>query len=403
MNLAKQYNLLCNGNIILFILFLHHILYKPAFTVVLISSVSLLIWGRYLQENKLNLLEGQEERQFWQINSAFVLSLIIASCFSSNLSKSMYMALEYIYWWLPYFVMLGFLNSERAFKSAYMGLVVAAVFISNYAIYQRYALDMIRPPGFYPNPNSLAACIELLLPALLLAGRQYLPQQALVKKILLSASILLTIWGLLLTESRGAVLGLVGAFTIYIFTVERKNKELLKQFSLVLGGIVLIIALFIPQLLNRIIGINFDNLNADMGRKLVMQSSFNMWQDHKLFGIGLGNFQQAYESKYVLANARERHLGTAHNAVLHYLAETGIFTTLLYLAMMGWHLWYMYKHSQDNLWCKIMLVTILAMNIHSLAEPLYTVKPINRMYWCLLGIAVASIRYKKAVEGKNDF
>ena len=137
MNLAKQYNLLCNGNIILFILFLHHILYKPAFTVVLISSVSLLIWGRYLQENKLNLLDGQEERQFWQINSAFVLSLIIASCFSSNLSKSMYMALEYIYWWLPYFVMLGFLNSERAFKSAYIGLVVAAVFISSYAIYQR--------------------------------------------------------------------------------------------------------------------------------------------------------------------------------------------------------------------------------------------------------------------------
>lgn len=401
MNLAKQYNLICNGNIILFILFLHHILYKPAFTVVLISSVFLSIWGRRLKKLELTICQGKEEASFWRINLIFVASLIIASCFSSSFKQSMYMALEYIYWWLPYLVMLVFLRQEDDFKSAYVGLALAGIFVSSYAIYQRYILDIVRPPGFYPNPNSLAACIELLLPALLLGWNYYAPKMKRLPQIFLALCIISTLWGLLVTESRGAILGLAIAFALYIMIFERSNKALIKKYLIFSVGILGIVFLVLPNLFYRMIGIDFDNLNADMGRRLVMQSSLAMWQDHKLWGIGLGNFQEAYETKYVLPEARERHLGTAHNTILQYLAESGIFSALLYIVMMGWHLYYMYKQAPDNLWCRIMFITILVLNIHSLADALYTVKPVNRMYWCLLGITVAFIRYKKAVVRQN--
>ena len=43
----------------------------------------------------------------------------------------------------------------------------------------------------------------------------------------------------------------------------------------------------------------------DQERLLLLQSTFHMWENHKLFGIGMGNWQKEYQQHYILPQAKE--------------------------------------------------------------------------------------------------
>ena len=78
-------------------------------------------------------------------------------------------------------------------------------------------------------------------------------------------------------------------------------------------------------------GISFTPANYAVVERLAhWQAAMGMARDHPFFGVGLGNYAQAYE-EYRLINWEEP-LGHAHNQYLNMLAETGLFGLAAYLA-----------------------------------------------------------------------
>ena len=62
----------------------------------------------------------------------------------------------------------------------------------------------------------------------------------------------------------------------------------------------------------------------DGERLLLIESSYNMWRDNKLFGIGLTNWKEKYQGQYMLPEAKEPKLATPHNVVMFYFSTTGL-------------------------------------------------------------------------------
>lgn len=80
-------------------------------------------------------------------------------------------------------------------------------------------------------------------------------------------------------------------------------------------------------------GAQIDKLSRsyDYERILLWTSSYHMWEDHKIVGVGLANWKDAYQQKYILPEAKEPDLTMPHNVFMIFLSQTGIIGTLGYL------------------------------------------------------------------------
>jgi putative inorganic carbon (hco3(-)) transporter len=86
-------------------------------------------------------------------------------------------------------------------------------------------------------------------------------------------------------------------------------------------------------------GVDITSANYAITERLAhWQAAQNMAHDHPWLGVGLGNYEVAYE-KYRLLNWGEP-LGHAHNYYLNILAEGGIIGLLAYLGLWGSILWF---------------------------------------------------------------
>ncbi|WP_437796019.1 O-antigen ligase family protein [Mitsuokella multacida] len=65
-------------------------------------------------------------------------------------------------------------------------------------------------------------------------------------------------------------------------------------------------------------------------RILLWTSSYHMWKDHKIIGIGLANWKVAYEKEYILPEVKEHDLTMPHNVFMIFLSQTGIIGILDY-------------------------------------------------------------------------
>lgn len=104
------------------------------------------------------------------------------------------------------------------------------------------------------------------------------------------------------------------------------------------------------------------------------QSAVNMARDNFWTGVGLGNYEIAYE-RYRLLNWREP-LGHAHNYYLNVFAETGMMGLIAYSGMWISFIWLTFRARQhpDPL-CRCVMTGILGswiyLALHSLTDNLY--------------------------------
>jgi O-antigen ligase len=179
--------------------------------------------------------------------------------------------------------------------------------------------------GNYSDPNDLALAIVMSLPlclALLFLGRNRLP------KILWAITMLVMIYAIFLTGSRGGFLSLIvtGAVGLWDFAIRGRRRYLLVIATL-LGVIVLL--LWGGMLVGRLEG-TF-NAKEDTGaayasakiRQEVFWRSVEVTKEHPLFGVGPGNFMQVSNSWHV-----------AHNSFTQISSEGGVPALIFYVLIL---------------------------------------------------------------------
>jgi O-antigen ligase len=243
---------------------------------------------------------------------------------------------------IVFFFIVNCANTERRLRGVMWimvigGLLPAAGTLRNYL--QGNMVDgRAAWVGIFANPNELAYGLVILLPlaAYLATGLGLIPRLALLGVALVYVA------AILVTFSRGGVLGLGAVLGLYAW---RKRSILLQGLValLVVAGLILA-----GRFWSR--GEDFKNLNADVSfrqRLATSQAGLAMFADHPLLGVGLGCSVIAWPL-YAPEGLYTRGALVTHNTFIQALGETGAIGFIPFILFVGFGLYHARKLALES-------------------------------------------------------
>jgi O-antigen ligase len=292
---------------------------------------------------------GSLDREEFMVPRYLVLAmcaLLGTMCLSMIGATSLSLSLKEIVKWLEFATLLflgtQYIRTRRqiwilvviitlaALSQAFFGYIQAYFNLGPQA-FTREGSTLLRVYGTFDQPNPYAGYINITL-ALVLA-LTLLAQNVMLRILAGMATVLLAI-ALYLSQSRGGELAIAGAF-LFIIIVGFPRLRLLMR----IGGIIVLIIIgaycagLVPQhyfmpILKQLglAGISLTSPNdADYStaeRLAHWIAGINMFLDHPIFGVGIGNYPVVYPKYFITIFVLP--LGHAHNYYINMAAEAGI-------------------------------------------------------------------------------
>ncbi|WP_136807958.1 O-antigen ligase family protein [Desulfosediminicola flagellatus] len=170
--------------------------------------------------------------------------------------------------------------------------------------------------GPFSDPNDLALLFVLPFPFLIARFKQ--------NKIISLIALALLVLGIYLTNSRGGVLSLFVAITVYFVLLYRNTKGMI--LSVIVIGLLFILG---PSRLGEISA----GESSASGRLDAWYAGYQMFKESPLFGVGMGMFTDFHEL-------------TAHNSFVLIMAELGVFGLFFFVGFF----WIPLKSFKSFLW-----------------------------------------------------
>lgn len=196
-----------------------------------------------------------------------------------------------------------------------------------------------RASGFFSNAMYFAGMGVQFLPILFLAA--FCSKNK--SKWCFTGLIILSSVALLLNGTRGAWAPIVIIIPLLIYFYYKNLKRVI---SCILLMVILCssLAAVNPGFYAKIGSYIDMNTVSNKERIYLWTSSWNMFRDHPLIGVGVGRYEHYYKSQYILPEANYRQLGHAHNNIMNLLAETGVIGCASFLFMFASFLFYSLKN-----------------------------------------------------------
>lgn len=299
-----------------------------ALLMVIVTALSLILKLLITPEMKLKYFKTNT----WVL--LFVLVVCICAATSISLEESRNIALLLTAFILSYFVIINTLENKKQFKFILYTFIVAATISAVYGIYQYVFGDIysqawldsemfedikMRVYSTFENPNVYGEYLILAIPVI---ASLFLTEKGWMKKILLLASLGITVVALLLTFSRGCWLGIIFAIAILAIIIDRR--------FIWLGVIGLMLLPFVlPEtIINRFLSIGDMNDSSTSYRVYIWMGTIAMLKDYWFSGIGLGitSFNTIYPI-YSYNNIVAPH---SHNLYLQLIVEYGIIGLIVF-------------------------------------------------------------------------
>ncbi|MFL7837436.1 MAG: O-antigen ligase family protein, partial [Candidatus Promineifilaceae bacterium] len=232
-------------------------------------------------------------------------------------------------------------------------------------------------PGHRLNPNVIGGMLAMVVP--FTAAVTWISAKARRWLHLAAALAILsvTLFGLLLTYSRGAWIALAAAFTLLgfwwlagLFSHGRPGRRrfVFLAILLLIAVLILLVVILRPDLPARLLN-NLPRLSGESTRLELMRNSLDLVQDYPIIGAGLSSFPMLYASYAFLTHVA--FIVHAHNMYLDIAIEQGLFGLLaliwmwLIFALVLWR-----KAGRDKLkpWLIAAAMALATMLIHGLVE-----------------------------------
>lgn len=334
------------------------------------------------------------DKTFLAIYIVFFGSLFLSAVISGDL-KSISETIKYIYWTLPFWVV--YLSEKRSFsiESWGYGTSLSLLVVSVYSVYQFITLPLgTRITGTFANPNGFVGVLETSLPILIAFywsyGEKNIKQYHQLIKYILLGIIGMTVFVLLATQSRG---GIAGAFIggIVVFLMRYRNKIGIQYNNRKNIACALILAAAVSGV--AFLGLSTFQRSYDNERMLLIQSSYAMWKDNPVYGVGFSNWKEQYQSHYISPMAKEPNLPMPHNNVAFFFSTTGIIGGIGYIVFTIGLLLLLIKKIvkyPQNVYYKAALWSFIAISVHGFVDSGITNKFNMQILFLCLGIAFAS-------------
>lgn len=342
------------------------------------------------------------DKTFLAIYIVFFGSLLLSAVISGDL-KSISETIKYIYWTLPFWVV--YLSEKRSFsiESWGYGTSLSLLVVSVYSVYQFIMLPLgTRITGTFANPNGFVGVLETSLPILIAFywsyGEKNIKQYHQLIKYILLGIIGMTVFVLLATQSRG---GIAGAFIggIVVFLMRYRNKIGIQYNNRKNIACALILAAAVSGV--AFLGLSTFQRSYDNERMLLIQSSYAMWKDNPVYGVGFSNWKEQYQSHYISPMAKEPNLPMPHNNVAFFFSTTGIIGGIGYIVFTIGLLLLLIKKIvkyPQNVYYQAALWSFIAISVHGFVDSGITNKFNMQILFLCLGIAFASENNKAVTK-----
>lgn len=189
---------------------------------------------------------------------------------------------------------------------------------------------------------------------------------------------LLSVIAMILTYSRGALVGFLTGFTFY-------NLRSQKNIILFLITIILLLSIFLisPQFRNRFMSIF--SLEANNNRIQIWTSTIEIIKDHSFLGIGPGNFSVVYPD-YKTPEAKESNHPFSHNIFSNMAAELGIPGLILFIMIIIYLLKMGYIISKINTLYRGLFSSFIGILVHLQFDCIILGIEIGTLFWLIAGL-----------------
>ncbi len=324
------------------------------------------------------------DRMYYGAMAVLMGALFLSALASGDIARGLLVwSDDWLWRALPFFALTMFVRDaatgKKIFIAALIGLTIDALCVIEQGI-----SGEIRPAGFVGHPMTFAGYASLYLPILLVSFFE--KRDAARWQVGIGILWLLIAGALLLNATRGAWLAVAVVIPLLLlyYLFKRRKLAALVLCLFVFAGAGL--AHYEPflQRLSTITDINFQS-NSE--RLLIWQSASHMFRDHPVLGVGLGQYKDNYQKKYILPEAKEREIEHAHNNFLQMAAENGAVGLAGFLALIsgfiGVSLWRFWK--EKNPYALMMAASTLALVLQGLTEYNFGNSAVMKCFWLTEG------------------
>lgn len=342
-----------------------------------------------------NLVITKFDIRYFFLTLLFISSNLIALMFSNyDISNSVFKLMQMLFiFYILYPVIKKFVNKVENLELILKALILACNFSIMYAIIiGSKQLELVstihgRYFSFFGNPWIFSFFIMMCIPY---TNYFFLSSKSKVIKLFYLISILLQVYGLLLSGSRTGIICLIIFIFIYIYIYIFKNFNFqIKILSIVLVGILIIYITFnytfLIEILVRLVTPSFPNLGIKLSTLMqddidtTRSSLFSMTSVYlrgsPFIGLGLGNFYN-YSG-----------LVSMHSYFLSFWVEGGFFALFSILLLHVYAVKIIFSKRKilgDDLFRMLIISNILFLVFTSLNPVL-----MHRFYWLVLLISLS--------------
>ncbi|MCK5146606.1 O-antigen ligase family protein [bacterium] len=299
-------------------------LFQGLFLPLIVTTTGLWLLSTLINQDRIHFTDRQTVLYF-------ILGLLILSStlYAKDQGGSLAKILEFGKYLLLYFLIIHLVKSEKQIRLLFWLIVVSGLCMFTFGLYYSFvageAASGMRLISLVQDPNSFAI---KLLPAVGFSYALFKIEEKNVLKLLALLSLMLLSLCIVVTFSRGGLMGLITILGL-ISWVEFRNKKG------ILFGITIFVILVItipPELIFlRIQGLSTTKLDSSILQRLrLLKGGLHIFLEHPLIGVGAGNFM-AYSRQY----AGTLFPMVAHNSFLEVAAELGIIGLTVFISLIS--------------------------------------------------------------------
>lgn len=282
------------------------------------------------------------------------------------------------------FLLLFYLSRERLSRAGDIlsSLAIGSVFFLAY--YGSYIAKLSKQGSVVVgNVGGALVVISLILlissVGLYVTSRRAIWSVRYVEPVTYLLLILLNVFLLMKTATRGAILALIGGalLTALLITFFEKRNSVARKIGIgSVVGVCAVVGLFFlvrdtefvrtDPVLSRIASIS---VSEGMPRFTIWSIGLKAFTKHPMLGYGQENFNYAFNTYYEpRMYAQEQWFDRAHNIFFDWLVASGLFGLFAYLSLYAYALWFIWKRNEKN-----GFVTRLFRRIHIIPDNSFTV------------------------------
>ncbi|KZN65060.1 hypothetical protein N478_03360 [Pseudoalteromonas luteoviolacea S4060-1] len=275
-----------------------------------------------------------------------LLNMLITIAWSPNKFEALLFALRFFVFIMAIYAFASLLTREQMLNLLIDSIYYSSVFFCVAVLYQRYWQGApysdvnFSPIGFV---NYLGQVLNIWIPILVLAI--YKNRHSVIKVVIGSISLLVLMHLLIESNTRGTVLGLLGAELIVLLVLLVKNKRFPLKYitiSAMFGAAVMTFSMAqsngFSKLQHQVLTIK--ELNS--GREMVFRNTLDMIAQNPA-GVGVNNFEYSHQ-KYAKMGTPESSpyvsnysiLPSPYNIILKLTSELGLLGGSIFVVLLSW-------------------------------------------------------------------